>query len=432
MGRAMSGGYQHGGFTRGGRPFSKYRGTDARSKSGRMPNTPEQASWYAGDAFNQLSDDDALEWFAKNEPAGYAAFMDGGEIAPMGEQQGATPTHGLPVTRPDTWHPTASRQRMGPAEASAASQQALGQRQAAAKMAVRDTRIQQVTNPGETVDRIRTVQEAERNQMGITDLGGGTKAMSNKYGTGFAKRMTAEEYATRAPGVIRDEKGTVDTAALMAAAASGGAPTVPYKPGPGQGFPSLTAGEARPQVQQQIASGITAAAPGAPARLAQDKAAMVQSYTQQTAPARMAAEAFLARHVGPQAADAKSATPAAPKLPVTRPQSAPKPVAIAYAPSVKPHQPSSPQTALGAKGPYFEAQTMTGTTPNVVAQAPMPVSPAPAAPAPAATPKYNVASRGGGTLRLPPKQAPAPPVTKPLYFSGGRTGNLPKRPVTQD
>lgn len=151
-------------------------------------------------------------------------------------------------------------------------------RNAAVKKAVTTAHASQVANPAATVDAARAVQAAGLAKDGITDLGGGNKVMSNKYGSGFATQLSPDQMKTRKPGVIRDEKGTVDVGKMMAN--KGGTGPVPYvPPTPGTPFAnSPTAGETRPEVQQQIATGIASLMPGASKRLEADRNREVTSY----------------------------------------------------------------------------------------------------------------------------------------------------------
>ena len=133
---------------------------------------------------------------------------------------------------------------------------------AAAGAAVRAVQDEQRANPAAVAARIQGARDAELAKDGITDMGGGTMAMQNQYGTGFVTH--AEPGAPRKPGRIFDEKGEVDVGKMMGSKGTG--TTVPYLKNGGDAIGA--------DVRGQIQQGIAAAAPGAEARRAADAARM--------------------------------------------------------------------------------------------------------------------------------------------------------------
>jgi len=151
----------------------------------------------------------------------------------------------------------------------------------AAKKAVQDRKAWQAANPEAVADMSIAARDAQLAQSGITDMGGGTKAMSNKYGTGFATPMTAKEAADRKAGktfgTIIDEKGVVNVKGMMANKGQG--TTTPYQPGTtemgedGRLISNASAlnMDARDANRADIQSKILAAIPGAEERRAADR-----------------------------------------------------------------------------------------------------------------------------------------------------------------
>jgi hypothetical protein len=154
----------------------------------------------------------------------------------------------------------------------------------AATNAVNQRKIEQINNPAMVADMSIAAKDAQLAQSGITDLGGGTKAMTNKYGTGFATTMTPQEAADRKAGktfgTIMDEKGSVDVKGMMANKGKG--TTTPYQPGSTE-TPSLNmdAGDA---IKAGIQTSIAGAMPGADARRASDRMKTVAAVQAQQAP----------------------------------------------------------------------------------------------------------------------------------------------------
>jgi hypothetical protein len=150
-------------------------------------------------------------------------------------------------------------------------------RKAAAKQAVQDRIQWQKENPEAVADMSIAAKDAQLAESGITDLGGGTKAMTNKYGTGFATNMTPQEAADRKAGktfgTIMDEKGVVDVKGMMANKGAG--TTTPYQPGSTE-TPSLNL-DARDANRADIQSKIAAAIPGAADRRAADRAKVIEA-----------------------------------------------------------------------------------------------------------------------------------------------------------
>lgn len=249
------GGREVGGFKLGGRTYSKVVG--AKVSGANMA----EADMNALKQFDKLSPSQQLQWGIEN---GAPPKMIEAHKATMPQAPALPPSVLAMPNQPDRAGPKPGvnvDQRfaaMGAADAS---------RNAAVKRAVTAAHAAQVKNPEGTIDAAIAVHDAALAKDGITDLGGGNKAMKNKYGSGFAVPMPE---GPRQPGVIRDEKGTVDVGKMMKN--KGGNGPVPYvAPTPGTPFAnSPTAGEMRPETQQQIATGIANLMPGADKRRQKD------------------------------------------------------------------------------------------------------------------------------------------------------------------
>ena len=217
--------------------------------------TTEEARQRAQEMWQQLPPDQQNEWATRATGAPL--------LAPS--EQGEQPPKELPPllrnnpNAPGLNSPSmgSGRSTTGPgrnvAERFAAMGAAQAVRAAGAKEAVTAKRIEQVLNPTQTVDAARAVRDAALAQSGITDMGGGKKALSNKYGTGFA---TQGGLPTPGPHVYDDGK-PVDMAASRA---KGSIVTMPGD----NAVPSVA-------FKEDIAAKVAAAAPGAGARLAQDR-----------------------------------------------------------------------------------------------------------------------------------------------------------------
>jgi hypothetical protein len=145
----------------------------------------------------------------------------------------------------------------------------------AAREAVQAGIAEQRANPAATVARATAVRDAELAKDGITDMGGGNRMLRNRYGTGFATKLTPEEHKDRKPGVIIDEKGEVDTARMMSNAGKG--TTTPHIPGTeGAGL--------NKEVSAQIEAGIAGAAPFAAERRAADLKRETEAYAAENPP----------------------------------------------------------------------------------------------------------------------------------------------------
>ena len=236
-------------------------------------------------------------------------------------------------------------------------------RAAGAKEAVIAKRVEQTLNPAQTVDAARAVRDAALAQSGITDMGGGKKALSNKYGTGFA---TQGGPPTPGPHVYDDGK-PVDMAASRA---KGSIVTMPGD----NAVPSVA-------FKEDIAAKVAAAAPGAGARLAGDRLVeqtqyvLGQNYQKDAKSLRNWQQAQVAAQPkGPdiQAVNtgAIASLPFPVKTPVTQPPGSgvllpgrtltgsPKPAASVMAPVVTPAQPTQATAPVvgGIKSPV-EAQS---------------------------------------------------------------------------
>jgi hypothetical protein len=326
--RTMAPMIQHSGFGKNGRPFS-------RMIAGQ--ETPESVAFAA-------SDFDA----AKAKKKASAVEM---PTTPPGMQQpnavaGANPGNNVPG-------------RFGH------MMESIKARADAGKTAVATERANQVANPAATVDRSRAAMANQLAQDGITDLGGGTKTMRNKHGTGFAQRLTPEQFANRAPAVIRDEKGTVDVVAMMAN--RGKSTTTPYVPG-SQATPALNM-DAVDANRAAIAAMTASAIPGAGARLAKDRANQVASYAFGTSGERVAlAEQAKAQAKTPSMLAAKTITNVTDAAKKALPQLAAPGAALTPPPAVMAAQPAGAAPAPQQAAP----------------QAPSPQAPSPLTPPPPA------------------------------------------------
>lgn len=220
--------------------------------------TPEEARQLAMEEYAALPDEEKMQWESR---------ASGKQLKPGGA---------MPF-------PSVSTGRMGKTLVSGESPTAASRKAAmdgtaadnaiAAKAAVTARKAQQDANPAAVVDMNIAAKNENLAQSGITDMGGGTKAMSNQYGTGFAETLTNEQFAARKPGTIIDEKGVVDVGGMMANKGKGG--TVPYKAGT-TATPSLNM-DAGDQIRAGITAKVAAAAPGAAERLAADRARMISA-----------------------------------------------------------------------------------------------------------------------------------------------------------
>lgn len=237
--------------------------------------TPEQATQMAMEEYAALPDEEKARWDNSRESLKVGGMPFGSPVSTgkMGKPlvSGASPTA---ETRTNALNADAQNRAI------------------AAKGAVQARKDWQAANPAAVVDMNIAAKNENLAHSGITDMGGGTMAMQNKYGTGFAEKLTPEQFAARKPGVIRDEKGTVDMTALKdgklaydatemgAGAIAYGSPTV--------GTPALNMDAAdanRAAIQQKIA----AAAPKAADRLAADRAKQIAAMPAAPAPKSTAA-----------------------------------------------------------------------------------------------------------------------------------------------
>lgn len=276
-------------------------------------------------------------------------------------------------------------------------------RKAAAKQAVQDRIKWQKENPEAVADMSIAAKDAQLAQSGITDLGGGTKAMTNKYGTGFATKMTPEEFAKRKPGVIMDEKGVVDVKGMMANKGVG--TTTPYQPGSTE-TPSLNL-DARDANRADIQSKIAAAIPGADERRAADRAKVIA-----------AVKGAVPAPVAPMAAGATPArsTPMVGLGGMVTPNLTP-------GEARKREVDALPLGADMASKAIYDAKMYGAGRPKAPAAAAPTVAPQPAAPAatpipppsasvmPASNPNYAIQRGNGvGATTTPPQAAPSPQI----------------------
>jgi hypothetical protein len=227
--------------------------------------TPEEARQLAMEEYAALPDEEKMQWESK---------ASGEQLKPGGAMPFPSVSTGrMSKTLVSGESPTAASRKAAMDGTAAANA-------AAAKAAVTARKAQQDANPAAVVDMNIAAKNENLAKSGITDMGGGTKAMSNQYGTGFAETLTKEQFAARKPGVIRDEKGTVDMAALKKGKLAYdptemGAGAIAYG-SPTAGTPALNM-DAGDELRKSIASKVMAAAPGAAERLAADRARMISA-----------------------------------------------------------------------------------------------------------------------------------------------------------
>ncbi|HYF37595.1 MAG TPA: hypothetical protein VD994_20000 [Prosthecobacter sp.] len=260
----------------GGRKVTDRHGT--RYLGGKVSGEPMEVDAELHAEYAALSDDAKAEWEARGT---------GDNL----KQQGASAVQQLPPAfarmpnAPDLAGPLASR------TAGARFMQSVQQvaaRNQAATAAAQALRQQQIAHPEIAVDSAIAARDARLAESGITDMGGGTRVMSNQYGTGISTKLTPEQIAQRRPALIIDEKGVVDTAKMMANKGTG--TTVPYLAGT-QETPALNM-DRRDEVRSGIQAGITAAVPGAGERRAADRAKSISNFSianQPVMPAHMMA-----------------------------------------------------------------------------------------------------------------------------------------------
>lgn len=211
---------------------------------------------------------------------------------------GANPTPQLPPSlrgapnAPDLSGPNASR-------TAAARYQAMNADSAAragnAGVAVAARKEWQAANPEAVADMSIAANDDRLAKSGITDMGGGYRAMDNKYGTGIATPATpgTMPFGPGRTGVIRDENGAVDMQAL-------GKGELAYVP---NAAPPVAA------YQENIQSTIAEAAPGAMGRRAADREKVIASLPPAMAPKQQVAIATPAAPSAEAAFQQKPATP---------------------------------------------------------------------------------------------------------------------------
>lgn len=209
--------------------------------------TPEQAKQMAMEEYAALPDEEKARWDNSRESLKVGGMPFGSPVSTgkMGKPlvSGASPTA---ETRTNALNADAQNRAI------------------AAKGAVQARKDWQAANPAAVVDMNIAAKNENLAQSGITDMGGGTMAMQNKYGTGFVEQLTPEQFAARKPGIIRDEKGQVDTLGMKKG-------TLAYT---GTATPALNA-DAMDAGRADIAAKVAAAAPKAADRLAADRAKQI-------------------------------------------------------------------------------------------------------------------------------------------------------------
>lgn len=275
--------------------------------------TPEEARQLAMEEYAALPDQEKMQWESR---------ASGEQLRPGGAmpfESVSTGRMGKPLVSGASPTAAARKAEMDSAAASLAK---------AAKDAVASRKAWQDANPAAVVDMNIAAKSENLAKSGITDMGGGKMAMSNRYGTGYVEMLTPEQMATRKPGTIIDEKGVVDVSAMMANKGQG--TTVPYKTGT-TATPALNM-DAGDQIRQGIAAKVAAAAPGAAERLAADRNRMLSAMPS-AKPATAAAPV--------QPAAAPSALPAMPPAVKTAAKQAAPHVARAAASVISPILPAA-------------------------------------------------------------------------------------------
>jgi hypothetical protein len=282
-------------------------------------------------------------------------------------------------------------------------------RKASATQAVQDRMKWQMENPGAVADMSIAAKDTQLAQSGITDLGGGTKAMTNKYGTGFATTMTPQEAADRKAGktfgTIMDERGAVDVKGMMANKGKG--TTTPYQPGSTE-TPYLNL-DARDANRADIQSKIAAAIPGAGERRAADRVTATNAVVAQQLPWRTpGASPIIA---GPPTPSASPQIPAPNPTAMNVPNITPFPSTKQGLPDDRPSVAS-----VNARTRAFPFAQLVGPPAPGGAPAPTPAAATPTPPPsasvmPASNPNYAIQRGSGvGARAAPPQAAPSPQI----------------------
>lgn len=167
----------------------------------------------------------------------------------------------------------------------------------ATEAAVKTKLAQQITNPAGTVDAARAVQAAALAKDGIADLGGGTRMLQNKSGTGYAQQGGAP-----VPG-----PHVFDNGKPVNMEASKRANSIVTIPGD-NAIPSTA-------IKEVVAGQIAQAIPGASQRLQADRNREVSSYSKSVAAQLPSATGYLASLNTAPASTPQPVTQAAPAGP---------------------------------------------------------------------------------------------------------------------
>ncbi len=217
--------------------------------------TPEQARELLRQEFASM--DDATK-------ADYASRASGADLKPNSSALPFAQSPTTSMTGMDGKTVKFGQSPSAPARAEAMQAQTAAASQAGAD-AVKYAQAAQAADPVGVAKRAQAAKSAVLGKDGITDMGGGTMAMQNQYGSGFAQQIDASK--PRAPGRIFDEKGEVDMPIMMAKKgqqvdAKGRANSIQYMENGGDAIGAGVSGN----IQQSIAD----AAPGMEGRRSAD------------------------------------------------------------------------------------------------------------------------------------------------------------------
>lgn len=204
----------------------------------------------------------------------------------------------------------------------------------AGRQAVYNKHAEQILNPAGTVDRNIAAKNENLAQSGITDMGGGRKILSNKYGTGVSLRPGDPGYGTNnGPHIIEKGQGVK---------VSGDKIVPDGAPVPG--------GISRATMKEDIAAKTAGIAPGASDRLAADRTKAIARQTQENAPMVGAAKTQLGLDAAPtSAAPPVVAKPTVPGLnAIINPASQPPALAPSGQPTMPMMGPPAPPPSIAA------------------------------------------------------------------------------------
>jgi hypothetical protein len=256
----LSGGRDTGGFKQGGASYGAFKGADIAGK-----NHVDAAMNAAGE-WNKMQHADQMDFLIKN----------GAPPSLIDAHRAAAPQ--TPTLPPSIMQLPNAPSLNGPhpgvnvAERFNAMATQQANRNAGAKAAGTMAHAQQVINPVATVNATRAVKDAALAKDGITDMGGGFKSMSNKYGTGSA---TFGQPPTPGPHVF-DNGAPVDLAASLKREQAVKDGTLPSSSKLIVSDPN--AAVSSETLKQNIAASVAAAVPGVAARREKDRSNQVAQY----------------------------------------------------------------------------------------------------------------------------------------------------------